>query len=242
MNLLRNIGSLFGYDVIRQSKDILLHRHLRNLLARHNIDTVIDVGANIGEYGTMLRSLGYDSEIYSFEPVGKSYKLLTEKSYEDELWKTYNYALGREQGTSTINVSTSSSFSSFRDFNQFGIDQFPAESTIKNSESVEISTLDVFISGLPPQHIRRSIHLKLDTQGYDLEVFSGLNKQAPSITSLQAELPVQGIYDDMPNYVEMLSIFKDSGFIPTGIFPVSRNKSTLEIIEFDCVMINSNAL
>src|SRR5512132_480081 len=49
--------------------DLLVHDHLRGLFERYAIDCVLDVGANVGQYGTELRHAGYRGRLLSFEPV-----------------------------------------------------------------------------------------------------------------------------------------------------------------------------
>jgi hypothetical protein len=44
------------------------------------------------------------------------------------------------------------------------------------------------------------------------------------------------IYDGMPGYIESLALFEEKGFKITGLYPVSREKDTLKLIELDCIM------
>ena len=41
------------------------------------------------------------------------------------------------------------------------------------------------------------------------------------------------IYEGMPRFAEQLAIYEEAGFETTGLFQVSRDKSTLRVIEFD---------
>jgi len=239
MNLLRIIAPWFGYDVLRQSKNILLDRHLKNLLKQHKINKVLDVGANIGQYGEMLREFGYTGEIHSFEPVRTTYEKLCESADGDANWYTYNCALGQTKGNMDINVTKASYFSSFHKPNKFGKSLFTDESIIDHIESVPVDTLDNIIDSMPGESSNNRIHLKMDTQGFDIEVFSGLVKHKHDIVTLQSEVSVQDIYAGMPHYLDAMRIYADSGFIITGMFPISRNKENLTLIEFDCTMYNS---
>jgi hypothetical protein len=79
----------------------------------------------------------------------------------------------------------------------------------------------------------------MDTQGYDLEVFTGLGNSYESIFALQSEMSVIPIYDDMPHLTESIKFYEKAGFEIAGTYPVCLEKSTLRIIEFDCFMVNS---
>jgi hypothetical protein len=77
--------------------------------------------------------------------------------------------------------------------------------------------------------------LKLDTQGWDLEVMRGAAGCLPLVRTLQIELPIKPIYDGMTTYAEAMAMLNREGFVATGVFPVSRTDQ-LHLVEIDCVM------
>ena len=77
----------------------------------------------------------------------------------------------------------------------------------------------------------------MDTQGYDLEVFKGASNSLSRIVALQSELSVKAIYDGMPGYLDTLAVYSDNGYLPSGLYPVSRNKDGLSLLEVDAVLI-----
>ena len=89
----RYINVLTTFDIIKFSGQHTLRAHLYKLLNKYNIDAVIDVGANEGQFGSHLRNLGYNGEIYSFEPVKSAYEKLSHISRNDNKWFVYNFAL-----------------------------------------------------------------------------------------------------------------------------------------------------
>jgi hypothetical protein len=98
----------FGLEIRRTGFD----RDLMDFIAHRQIDTVIDVGANIGQFGQELRAKGYRGKIVSFEPIASVYQALTATTTTDAKWESHNCALGVETGEATINVSQASVFSS----------------------------------------------------------------------------------------------------------------------------------
>ena len=238
MNLLRPIASLFGYDVIRKSKDILLDRHLHNLLDKHHIETVIDVGANKGQYGQFLRAIGFSGIIISFEPLADAFKTLSSVSADDADWHVYNHALGDTESEMTINVSNYSDFSSFLEPTDYSKDTFRHKSEVVGQETVTIRVLDDMFDDLPGCNSHK-IHLKMDTQGYDLKVFAGAQKHLSRIRSMQSEISIRELYDGMPDYLTALKTYTDAGYTISGLFPVTRDKQDLTVIEFDCVMVKT---
>jgi hypothetical protein len=81
-----------------------------------------------------------------------------------------------------------------------------------------------------------NIFLKMDTQGFDLQVVRGGGRRLESIRALQTELAARPTYADMPTLPESLGELERLGFELTGIFPVARELDHLRVIEFDCVM------
>jgi len=115
------------------------------------------------------------------------------------------------------------------------LDQF------KNRPSLGITELARTLDGVLPALQERigfkRPYLKIDTQGFDIEVLQGGNESLDAVRALQTEASVIGIYKGMPGYMETIRYLGDSGFDITGFYPVSRDRS-LRLIEFDCVMIN----
>src|SRR5271168_2015317 len=83
------VSRSFGYDIVplREMKERDFALHLRELLARLDIDCVLDVGANAGQYRDFLRDrVYYDGPIISFEPVSRHVDALRERSRADRNW------------------------------------------------------------------------------------------------------------------------------------------------------------
>ncbi|MFS1522865.1 FkbM family methyltransferase [Microbulbifer sp. 2304DJ12-6] len=233
--MFRPIANLFGYDIVKKGKTLKIQWHLQKIFSDFQIDTVLDVGANRGQYGKLLRSIGFKGKIHSFEPVRMYYKELTEASKDDKSWFSYNYALGRESGELRINIDNV--FSSFHEYSDYYLKE---RGKTGSSEIVKLSTLDKFIEETFSGSIQPKIHLKLDTQGFDIEVFVGGEENIKNISTFQSEMALKKIYKNMPDITESLNIYRKHGFEVSGLFPVSKENGGHSIIEVDCVMINRN--
>lgn len=63
------------------------------LLNRNNVEVVLDVGANLGQYAMDLRRFGYTGRIMSFEPVKACFDRLLATSANDYDWTAHRIAL-----------------------------------------------------------------------------------------------------------------------------------------------------
>jgi FkbM family methyltransferase len=202
---------------------------------------VLDVGANVGQYHDFLRDrVLYDGPIISFEPVSRHVDLLRERAHGDGDWHIEGYALGAEDGSLPINVMASDQFSSFLEPDNSRVREFEALNVACHVENVAVRTLDVVLPELQKRLGFGRPYLKLDTQGFDLEVLQGARSSLGGVCALQTEASVIGIYKGMPGYVDTIRYLDGRGFDITGFYPVSRD-SSLRLVEFDCVMINRAA-
>lgn len=239
-----NTGRLlerFGYGLVPSwmLPDLPLANHLRELFNILDIDFVLDVGANTGQYRDFLRdTVGYDGFIVSFEPVMKNVEILNQRAQLDTKWLIYNFALGAEENEVPINVMDTNSFSSFLTPSNSVLDDFSSQNNVNYQEIVKVKRLDDILPDLIKNHQINNVYLKMDTQGYDLEVFKGALHLLPSIKALQTELSVKQIYEGMPDYITAIQTLNKHSFDITGMYPVSRDR-ILRVVEFDCVMINT---
>jgi FkbM family methyltransferase len=210
------------------------------VLAMYGVDLVIDVGAHEGEYAKRLRAGGYEGEIASFEPVPRAFEELERKAKRDDRWTVHRLALGREDGTTTMNV-VHGTLSSLLPATKFGAGRYPR---LQEPEPVEVEVrrldrvVDETLGGLDG----RRPFLKLDTQGYDLDVFAGAGNAIDRFVGLQSELSLMEIYKGMPGMQESLAAYGGAGFEIVALYPVSRQTRTARVLEYDCVMVRASVL
>lgn len=178
--------------------------YLKKLLKILDINCVLDVGANRGQFTHELRAIGYSGYIISFEPIQQEFAVLSQSFNNDSKWKGYQVALGSENKSMKINVSGLSRMSSLLEF----VDgQHHTE-----SQDVEVKRLDDLFPSIIEEIQNPRIFLRMDTQGYDLEVFKGAGKCISDIQGLQSELDIQPLYKNQPHYIESLSVYEKAGF------------------------------
>ena len=222
-----------GYDVVHFSGQHNLRSHLTTCINEYKIDTIFDVGANEGQFGEFVRGLGFSGKIYSFEPVDSAFQKLQSISAADHDWIIFNFALGSGAAESYINVSEFTSFSSILTPSDYALEHW-ANSRVDHQQKILIKTLDqCVLDRLIPESGRTL--LKMDTQGYDLEVFRGGQKVLDQVSVILSELSLIAVYNDMPSYKDSLATYEAAGFSVSGFYPITRNKD-LSLNEVDCVL------
>jgi FkbM family methyltransferase len=227
-----------GYTVIPnwQMDTYRAAAFLGRLLEYLQIDCVIDVGANAGQYRKFLRDeVGFDGLIASFEPIPDLAEKLRRDSKADPQWIVDGCALGSSTGTMTFNVMAGSEFSSFLSPIEDQTASFGGANKVEQTVEVEVKVLDDVIPKLRTERGVRNIYLKLDTQGFDLEVLKGADQSLASVSGLQSEMSVRPIYANMPKYSDVISYLDQRGFVMSGMFPNNAGHFPL-LIEFDCYM------
>ncbi len=239
-NALRRVGfELVPVQRGEWEAESLLGLHLHKLFARLGVDAAIDVGARAGEYGAWLRRNGYSGPLVSFEPVAESYAVLERRASADPVWTTRRCALGRDDGMAEINVAHATEFSSFHAVNDAARSEFGSNVYVDRVERVERHRLDALLPDLFAPSAR-NVFLKVDTQGWDLEVLEGATGTLDRIVALQTEVSMHAIYEDAPTIVDSLAWLDAHGYAVSGFFPVGYDARG-RVLEFDCVAVRDAA-
>lgn len=211
---------------------------LRNLLRRLEVDCVLDVGANVGQFGDELRLIGYKGLIVSFEPDPTAYGQLSAKLPGEKERIALNLALGSAAGAAELNIMASSAFNSFRAPSSADTRVFEGANQVVNTVSARIDTLDNILPDLMREHGFRRPFLKMDTQGFDIEVFRGAEEVHHLIVGMQSELPIKHLYQDTMPWDATVAEYQRAGFALAGFYQV--NPGYAELIELDCYLVRQS--
>ncbi len=220
-----------GFDVVPYPA---FGTELAALLRRLQVDCVLDVGAFTGTYGRMLRDLGYRGRIVSFEPASENFELLAREVEGDSAWEARRVAVGSAAGTLELRLTGSPGSNSLLVPNAYALGEMHRIFKERGSETVEVITVDdVFDEATRGAG---SVFLKIDTQGFDLEVIRGAAATLERLAAVQVELALQRTYEGQPGYLDFLAELDERGFAPALLFPTFPD-STGRIVECDCILI-----
>jgi FkbM family methyltransferase len=213
-----------SYTLIEKFRELV---YMKELLDDAAITTVIDVGANEGQFAQDLRKIGFKGKIISFEPGKNAFDILKANAAKDNLWTCYQYALGEKEGLMTFYIPKDTKLSSLLPSDQVGEGG--------TTEEVQVKRLDDVIQTAAVTGVKERFFLKLDTQGFDLEVFKGSTALLGEVEGLLSELSVLPLYQGMPPYKEALSIYENAGFTIRSLSIVARNWHK-EVVELNAIM------
>lgn len=180
-----------------------------NNIENYQVNCVIDVGANVGQFGVDIRRHGFKGEIVSFEPVAETFDSLLRTIKNRQPWKAIQLGLGSRESELTMNISRNDGLSSsLLDMKNIHISNFPDSEMISN-QKVQISCLDIQLNKLAIDP--RSILLKIDVQGYEAEVLKGASESLTKIPLCYLEVSLQPLYEGELTLLPILNLLSISG-------------------------------
>ena len=232
---IRKLLNQLGYDLIKYPRSE--RARIRKLLDYHQIDLVLDVGANTGQYFKFLRGAGYYGRVVSFEPLSSAYSQLIKMSKKDPTWEiATRTAIGNLEGEISINIASNSQSSSLLQMLDRHKETFP-ESAYVGSETVKITKLDY----IAPHYVANNnrIFLKLDVQGYEQQVLEGAIGILPQVEGIQLEMSLVPLYEGELLLTEMLDYMKNLRYSLHSLSPVVFDPNTGQALQLDGIFFKS---
>ncbi len=200
---------------------------VKNLLTTTKFGTLIDVGANIGQFASAFNLFFPKTKIYSFEPVPVCFDKLKQNTSQLQNVLIHNLALGSSEGTIKFYQNDHSHASSALPISQFQKENLPNTKDVREIE-VQVSTLDRLEFDLSPEF---PVLLKLDVQGYEMEVLKGGRELLKKIDYILLETSFAPMYDNEPLFDDLHTYLKSEDF--ELMVPLDFLKSNGRILQMD---------
>ena len=207
-------------------------------LRKFEIDLVLDVGANKGQFASEIRQCGYAGRMVSFEPLSQAHDELMQSSAGDHLWDAYpRCALGDHDGEVEINIAGNSESSSILPMLESHRSAAPG-SAYQGKEIVPIKTLDT----VARQYLKdpRAAFLKIDTQGFEWQVLDGARETLPYVKGILVELSLVPLYEGQHLWREVIERLDAEGFTLWAFKPVFSDQATGRTLQVDGIFYRTS--
>lgn len=202
-----------GFDVIRMKNNPL---HTLLGLKSKSIGTIIDVGANTGQFARRVSDFFPDARIYCFEPLPGPFVLLSA------------WAETREGRVSPHNVCVGDKEDELEMY--FHEDHSPSSSLLVSTRLneeyypftkrqrrilVKQKTLDGVLGEIHAV-LAPEVLIKLDVQGYEKHVLAGGPKAFARASACIVEVNLDVLYEGQADFRELLVILENLGYRYSG--------------------------
>ena len=195
----------------------------------NQIDTVLDVGANIGQFANAIRQAGFKGRIISFEPQSEAHAKLVAFAAKDKNWTVVaRCAVGSAAGQTEINLSKNSVSSSILDIEKLHTSNAPG-SNYSGKEKVDVITLDQ--CAIVPKN--GNVFLKVDTQGFEKPVLDGAKSLLDRIVGVQLETSLTELYKGQTSFIDLVTFMDGRGFDIWSIHRGFDQRETGQLFQAD---------
>lgn len=211
--------------------------HMVTCLAKQGIlpNTVIDVGANVGQFTIATSKIFGDIQIYSFEPLPACAQELQRNVYGIRRIVVYPFALGETEGDTRFYINSHTQSSSVLPLTSIHCSAFP-KAQEEQITTVKISTLDLVFANIEFQH---PVLLKVDVQGYEAQVLLGGEETLRRVDFVIVEVSFKTMYKGELIFRDVLRAMEARGFRfdrPVGSL---ANPSNGEVMQMDALFTRS---
>jgi FkbM family methyltransferase len=226
---LRTLANLVGLDIHRYHAAPNQLAWLRD----KDIQTVFDIGANVGQFAQEIRAALPQASIYSFEPLSECYSKLVHTFKHDAQFKAFNYALGEKEERISMNKSSYTPSSSLRPMANSHKELFP-HTKDSSPETIRIRRLDDVWNEIRPA---KKVLIKVDTQGYEDKVIAGGLTAFKQAEVVLIEASFIQLYEGQPLFDDIYKQLKTLGFSYHGVLHQKLNNKTGEVIFEDAIFV-----
>jgi len=177
-------------------------------LVTSGIKTIIDVGANTGQFARAIHEVLPETYIYSFEPLPDCFTELQRTMGGMKNFRAFNTALAERDGEAEFYRSSWSPSSSLLPMQQLHKQNFPFTAG-ESRETVKVRRLDDCVRELM---IENEILVKLDVQGAEDKVIGGGKSLLQRAKVLIVETSMDSLYKGQPLFADIFKLLEGLGF------------------------------
>lgn len=175
--------------------------------------TVVDIGANVGQFALFASERFPDAKIFSFEPLDDCWETFRELFQAGDQVRLLPYAVGVNDGETSLNVTTAKDSSSILAPSATQVEVFGT--AIEHTKKIEVRRLD---SVLRKEDITGPALLKIDVQGFELDVLHGCEELLSLFDAIYVEASYLELYCGQALVSDVIEFLRKHDFDVRGVF------------------------
>jgi FkbM family methyltransferase len=204
-------------------------------LREGNVRTVLDIGANTGQFSRTIHALVPDATIYAFEPQEDCFMAIRRRFAGRPNLHAIQTAVGDEDGTVIFHRNQFSQSSSVLNLTDAHRDAFPWAQETMDIE-VPIYRLDTLQESLD---LKPSLLIKIDVQGYEDRVLHGGEQVIRQADLVLIETGFEQLYEGEADFDTVYEIMSSYGFRYAGNLDQVRSPSTGRPLYADALFVRA---
>lgn len=219
------------------SRFVFAHQHIENAISIAQKmpitegGCIVDIGGGTGTTAVIFSKKYPKNDIFIFEPILTNFKFIEQVKERTSHWKLINKAAGSTSGKTQINIANRITASSLLQLNSDNKGTYGEALSPKGKEDIEVSTLD---SEIPQNKIVEV--LKLDVQGFELEVMKGGIDTLKRTKVIVFEVNNHQGFEGAPTYFDIDTFLREHNFELYDILPGLRENEKL--LDWDAIYVN----
>jgi len=199
-----------------------------------SIHTILDIGANIGNFAYTVRPLFPTAMIYSFEPLPDQFAELQRNMAGVERFCAFNLGIGEQNIELMIHRSQHAPSSSFLTMDDLHRRSFPTSAPVTEEVPVKVVQLDSLQGKMD---LAAPLLAKIDVQGYELHVLRGGEQTLRQAKVLIIETSFRSLYEGGPLFADVFEIVTSWGFTYQGSVDTLEDPTSGILLQEDSLFV-----
>ncbi len=200
------------------------------------IASVLDIGANIGQFAISINAVLSEAQICSFEPLPDCFAELQVRMKHARHFAAFNVGLGDRSGTLSFERNASTASSSFLKMTDIHKAAFPFTRDSQQTQ-VRMERLDDIAQQL---NLKDPMLVKIDVQGYEDRVLSGGQQTIQHAKVVIIETTFAELYDGQPLFDDIYRILTSWGFAYAGSLNQLVDPRDGKILQADSIFVKQS--
>jgi FkbM family methyltransferase len=179
-----------------------------------NLASVVDIGANRGQFSALASVLFPKAKIFAFEPLSEEAAIYDRIFRKSPQVKLYRYAAGDKSGSAQIHISARADSSSLLPISSRQSEIFPGTEEVA-TRAIEVRRVDDVLKN---EILKPPLMVKLDVQGFELVALKGMPDILSFANYIYAEITFIPLYQGQPLAHEVIAWLRARGFRLRGIY------------------------